>query len=208
MPRRCVLATAQARLPPSLDDGLLGAHRRRLLQRAGGRVLDLSLRWTPNLAAYRPGALSSLTVTGPRQPVPAVTGVPSPEVVADRAGTPTGTWDTIVFTFTLCAAERPAARLAAAAERLAPGGQVLVMEHIAGTGLTGVVQHLVNPLEWAAGTGCRFDLDVPAAARDAGLALVACALWVAATVPTPCLAGVLVPDPSTAPTATAPRGAP
>lgn len=188
---------ATAPLPASLDDGLLGAHRRRLLHRAAGRVLDLSAVWEPNLAAYHQSAVSSLVVTGrtvPRRDP----NVPIPEVVRSLADTAEGAFDTVVLAFTLCTVERPAQMLRDAAARLAPGGQLLVLDHVAGTGLTGMLQQLTGPLSWTFGTGCRFDLDIPGAARQAGLALVDCArfrLWVAATVPAPGLAGVLVPAP-------------
>jgi hypothetical protein len=191
------VATAQGRLPASLDDGVLGAHRRRLLHRAGGRVLDLSGLWEPNLAAYHPSAVTALVVTGPlggrarRDP-----GLPVPTAVPRLDDAPLGAFDTVVAAFSLCTEAEPATWLGDAARRLAPGGQMLVLQHVAGTGLTGVVQHLSEPFSWAAGTGCRLNLDVPAAARQAGLDLVDCArfrLWVAATVPVPGLAGVLVP---------------
>jgi SAM-dependent methyltransferase len=200
MPRRCLLATAQRHLPASLDDGLLGAHRRRLLHRAGGRVLDLSAWWRPNLLAYHRGSVTSVVVTDPDgvtdRAAFELDDVPVPEVAAGLADTPTGAFDTVVVAFTLCTLDRPSELLASAALRLAPGGRLLVLDHVAGTGVTGVLQHLTNPVERALRAGCRFDLDVPAAAREAGLALADCArfrLWVAATVPTPCLAGVLVP---------------
>lgn len=197
MARRCVVATAQAHLPAALDDGLLGAHRRRLLHRARGRVLDLSSRWEHNLPAYDASSVASIVATGGRRSRrdPAI---PLPLVVPQLADTPMGAFDTVVVAFTLCTVERPADLLAAAADRLVPGGQLLVLEHVAGTGLTGAVQYLTNPLSLALGVGCRFDLDVPAAARQAGLALIDCArfrLWVAAAVPAPGLAGVLVPEP-------------
>jgi hypothetical protein len=192
------VATAQGRLPTALDDGLLGAHRRRLLQRAAGRVLDLSGLWEPNLAAYPQSAVTALVVTGslggrarraPARPVP--TAVPR----LDDA--PLHAFDTVVAAFTLCTEAEPAAWLADAARRLAPGGQMLVLQHVGGTGLTGVIQHLTDPFSRAARTGCRLNLDVPAAARAAGLDLIDCArfrLWVASTVPVPALAGVLVPQ--------------
>jgi SAM-dependent methyltransferase len=192
------VATAQGRLPEALDDGLLGAHRRRLLHRAAGRVLDLSPRWEPNLAAYHHRAVTSVVVTGARRATDIDPEVPVPMVVPGLADAPEGAFDAVVMAFTLCTVDRPAQLLAAAAERLAPGGQLLVLQHVAGTGVTGLVQHLTNPLARALRTGCHFDLDVPAAARHAGLALVDCArfrLWVAAAVPVPGLAGVLVPTP-------------
>jgi SAM-dependent methyltransferase len=192
------VATAQGRLPAVLDDGLIGAHRRRLLHRAAGRVLDLSARWEPNLAAYHPGAVTSLVVTGSRRAADRDPAMPVPTVVPEVGDAPKGAFDAVVVAFTLCTVDRPAELLAAAAQCLAPGGQLLVLQHVAGTGVTGVVQHLTDPLARALRGGCRFDLDVPAAARNAGLALADCArfrLWVAAAVPVPGLAGVLVPTP-------------
>jgi SAM-dependent methyltransferase len=200
MARRCLVATALGHLPVALDDGLLGAHRRRLLHRAAGRVLDLSPRWEPNLLGYHRGRVEALTVTGHRGAGAAVTGVPRPDVVPRAADAEAGAFDTVVLAFAVCTADDPVQMLAEAARHLRPGGQVLVLEHVGGTGLTGMVQLLAGPAERALGMGCRFDLDVPAAAEGAGLVLSDCArfrLWVAVAVPTPCLAGVLVPRPPT-----------
>lgn len=205
MSRRCLLANAE-RLPGSLDAGRLGAHRRRLLRQAAGRVLDLSTGWEPNRLAFHQGAVTALTVTGPRRPLVAVPGVPTPEVVAAVDATPPGAYDCVVVCFTLCTQDDPGALLASAAARLVPGGRLLVLEHVGGTGFTGVLQHLAGPVEQRLRAGCRFDLDIPAAARAAGLVLADCdrfRSWVAA-VPTPCLAGALVALPVSAPPSPSP----
>ena len=140
MPRRCLLATAQGHIPASLDDGVLGAHRRRLLHRANGRVLDLSDWWEPNLLAYHRGALTSLVVTGRGGTGGRVPGVPEPEIVPRMADAPVGDFDTVVVALTLCTADRPADLLRQAGRRLVPGGRLLVFEADAAA-----VIHLMDP---------------------------------------------------------------
>jgi hypothetical protein len=214
MPRRCLLETAQRRLPASFDDGALDAHRRRLLHRAEGRVLDLSPHWESNLPSYRPARVAALTVTGPRRAPALPDGLPAPGVLPAgdvRVPLAEDRWDTVVLVFALCCAQAPTDLLSRAGAALATGGQVLVLEHVAGTGFTAAVQHLVNPWAWSLGRGCRFDLDVAATTRRAGMTLGDCArfkLWAAATVPTPCMAAVLRPRPArTHPAPPATRGA-
>jgi SAM-dependent methyltransferase len=198
MARRCLVATAVAQLPTSIDDGLLGTQRRRLLHRATGRVLDASALWGSNLSAYQPAAVASLAVTGAGGRVGRDPLVPVPQILPALADAPVAAFDTVVLAFTLCAVEQPVQLLTEAAARLAPGGQLLVLQHVAGTGLTGLLQQWTKPMVRAVKTVCRFDVDVPVLARRAGLALIDCdrfRIWVATSVPAPGLAGVLVPTP-------------
>jgi hypothetical protein len=198
MERRCVLAALAAHTPAVLDDGTLDAHRRRLLHRAEGRVLDLSARWAPNVAAYRRGALSALCVVDPtgRGRVEPPVGVPAARRLAEAGDAPAHCYDHVVVTFTLCAAPDPVGLLRAAVTHLAPGGRLLVLEHVRGTGLTGLVQHLAGPVGRRVRTGCRLDLDLAAAAVAADLDIVdggRFRLLIGAAVPAPCLAAVLRP---------------
>jgi hypothetical protein len=95
MPPRCLLSTAAGRLYPYREDPTLLAHRRRLLHRAEGRVLDLSDRWEADLACFRPAQVDSLTVgvrVGGRRLDRRLPGVPTlPWPVARRSGPRPGT---------------------------------------------------------------------------------------------------------------------
>jgi hypothetical protein len=77
--------------------------------------------------------------------------------------------------------------------RLRPGGQLLVLEHVLGTGLTGLAQRAAGPVGAALGAGCRVDMDLGPALRRAGFDLTDAArftAWLGSGVPTPYLAGV------------------
>lgn len=202
MPNRCLATAATEQVYPYHEPGSVSGHRRRLLHRASGGVLDLSTRWALNQACYRPGSIESLTVLGPPvafsrplewsdDPV-----VGRPEVVpgtVDSADPPVGAFDTVVSTMTLCTARDVAGTLSAVAGWLRPGGQLLVLEHVLGTGLTGLAQRALGPVGTALGTGCRVDLDLGPLLRRSGFDLVDAArftAWLGSGVPTPCLAGV------------------
>jgi hypothetical protein len=256
MASRCLLSTTAGRLYPYREDPTLLAHRRRLLHRAEGRVLDLSERWEADLACFRPAQVDSLTVAvrvGGRRRDRWLPGVPAlpwpvarrsgprqtasglnPTVVAASAGldalmgsdpgpaeaatardpltatlpedaqpVPDGpgflpVFDTVVASLTLCTVDSLDRTLDAIGSWLAPDGQILVVGHVLGTGVTGLVQSAFSPaggsaVARAGGLGCHLDQDLPTALRAAGLQLTDCARFttrIGALVPLPCLAGV------------------
>jgi hypothetical protein len=225
MSPRCLISTAAGRLPPYREDPTLLAHRRRLLHRADGRVLDLSDGWEADLACFRPAQVDSLTVAtrvGGRRRARWLPGVPTlPWPVTRRAGARTGVtglrptvvtasaaldvlmgpadspaYDTVVISLTLCTVDALDRTLHAIGSWLAPDGQILIVGHVLGTGVTGLVQSALGPAGGSAragGVGCHLDQDLPAALRAAGLQLTDCARFttrIGAVVPVPCLAGV------------------
>ncbi len=202
MPRRCLATAAMEQIYPYHEPRSISAHRRRILRRASGGVLDLSSRWVANRDLYLAGAVDSLTVLG----FPGRAGVPRGSVeghapmpteilggTLDTAEPPSGAFDTVVSTLALCTAADLDFTLSAVAGWLRPGGRLLVLEHVLGSGFTGLAQRLVGPVGGAASTACRIDNDLAAALRRAGFELIDAArftAWLAAGVPTPCLAGV------------------
>lgn len=93
----------------------------------------------------------------------------------------------------LCTVADLDATLASVARWLRPGGQLLVLEHVLGTGLIGLAQRAGAPFGTALGAGCDLRLDLGAGLRRAGFQLTDAArftAWLAMGVPTPYLAGV------------------
>lgn len=224
MARRCLVAAAQERLTPYRltphggDGPVLAGHRRRLLGRARGRVLDLSLRPNANRDIFAAGDVQELTVVA-GGPAPAEVWVPrgrgghqqgpaggrgvggSGQLSDVRLMTgslhadtfPPASFDTIVSVLTLCTVDVLGPMLDAIARWLGPGGQMLVLEHVRATGFTAMAQAMVTPFERRVLGGCRLDQDVIGACWDADLELTDAArfgLRMAGSLPIPCLAGV------------------
>lgn len=211
MPRRCVLAAAQERLAPYRQASGLAGHRRRLLTRARGRVLDLSLRSDAHRAALGTGRVSELTVVS-GGPAPSHLWVSAPPEDGETSGPLDGvrlmtgslhaeafapdSFDTVISVLTLCTVEAIDLMLAAIERWLAPTGQLLMLEHIRATGFTAMAQALVTPVEQRLVGGCRLDQDLVGASRRSALDLTDGARFsvrVATSLPIPCLAGVARP---------------
>lgn len=211
MPRRCLVAAARERVRPYREDATFVEHRRRLLVRASGRVLDLSLRPETNRALFSIGPVSQLTVVsgGPAPSEVWTTEPPEPDrppgglgdvrlitgPLHDGAFAP-ASFDTVVTILTLCTVRDLEAVLEAIAGWLAPTGQLLMLEHIRATGFTAMAQSLATPFERRLLGGCRLDQDLVGACRHADLDMTDRARFsvrVAASLPIPCLAGVARP---------------
>lgn len=209
MPRRCFVAAAQERLTPFGEDlPVLAEHRRRLLRRADGRVLDLSLRPNANRDVFAAADVQELTVVvGGKAPsqlwVPERPGASRPvgdvrlmtgSLHANAFGP--SSFDTVVSVLTLCTVEVLGPMLDAIVRWLTPEGQLLVLEHVRATGFTAMAQAIATPLERRFLRGCHLDQDLVRACRDADLDLTDGARFgvrMAASLPIPCLAGVARP---------------
>lgn len=86
---------------------------------------------------------------------------------ADRMLLDDASVDHVVGTLVLCTVQDPAAVLAEIRRILKPGGSFYFMEHVHGTGWTGVSQNLLElPWRWMFG-GCRLNRDTESTIRDA-----------------------------------------
>jgi SAM-dependent methyltransferase len=166
-------------------DGLRAA----LLARAAGDVLELGVGTGLNLARYpRGAALASYTgvdlsagmlararaaaAAAPNLPPGAALRFVRADVVA--LPFPDSSFDTVVDTFSLCVFPDPAAALREAARVARPGGRVLLLEHArAPNALAGAYQDLTAGVVAATAKGCRWNDDVLALVRGAGLEPVA-----------------------------------
>lgn len=114
------------------------ARRRELLALARGRTLELGAGTGLNLPHY-PDAVDELVLAEPAAPMRrrlenavrrggrAATVLDAP---AERLPVDDGSIDTVVATLVLCSVEQPAAVLDEIRRVLAPGGQLLFLEHV------------------------------------------------------------------------------
>lgn len=175
---RLFAAAYDAALAPAERAGLSG-RRRRLLSPARGRVLEVGAGTGLNLDHY-PAAVDRLELIEPNAAMRSrlagrVTRSSMPAEV--HAGTladapvPEGVFDTVVATLVLCTVPDLAAALDRIAALLAPGGQLLFLEHGRAPRLWGRAQAVATPAWRRLAAGCRLDRDVPVALRGAGFVI-------------------------------------
>ena len=154
--------------------------RRETLATARGRVLEVGAGTGLNVQLY-PGTVTGITLAEPDAPMAArlrrrVSGASHPvEVVqapAEQLPFADGSFDTVVSTLVLCTVADMAASLREIARVLAPGGQLLFVEHVrAGHGrLVRWQERLHEPWRRFA-CGCHCNRDTAVALRDNGFAV-------------------------------------
>ncbi len=97
----------------------------------------------------------------------------STAALADRS-LPPGGYETVVSIHALCAVHDLDAAIRRIDELLAPGGKVLVLEHVRAPGLRGRMQDLNTPIWRLAPFGCHANRDVIGALRRNGFAVTDC----------------------------------
>lgn len=169
---------------PLMDRALaapqVGELRTRLLAGARGRVLEVGIGTGLNLPHY-PAAVRSLEALvreealdarvqararGTRREVVHVRGDAARAPLAPRC------IDTLVCTFVLCSVDDPRAALAEFARLLAPGGQLLIAEHVRSPRpVERAFQRALTPLHRHWACGCRLDRDLGAELTATGFEL-------------------------------------
>jgi ubiquinone/menaquinone biosynthesis C-methylase UbiE len=154
--------------------------RAEVLSGASGRVLEIGGGTGLNLSHY-PAAVESLSVTEPdpfmarklREKVDAA-APPFPveviECAAERLPFDDGSFDTVVSTLVLCTVQDPDAAAAEVGRVLAPGGRLLLLEHVRDPEegrLARWQDRLERPWGWMA-AGCHPNRDTAATLRRAG----------------------------------------
>jgi ubiquinone/menaquinone biosynthesis C-methylase UbiE len=168
----------ERRILPHLINGCCGSKpvsrlRAEVVPLASGRVLELGIGSGRNLRFYDPDRVSSVVGIDPSPELRAIAlGAERPaglaiEFVDGEAETlpfGSGSFDTVVCTFTLCSVRDPAAVLEEARRVLAPGGRFLFCEHGQAPD-PGVVrwQRRIDPLWGRAFGGCHVSRPVEAA---------------------------------------------
>lgn len=164
------------------EDAGLREMRRELLAQARGRVLELGAGTGLNLGHY-PQGIESLTMV---EPDPHMTkqlrdklgqsGRTAEVSVVEAPGEslpfPDGSFDSVVVTLVLCTVPDQAATLAEIKRVLAPGGQLLFLEHVRAHSpeLAKWQDRLEGPWKFLA-DGCRCNRDTVAAISAAGFAV-------------------------------------
>jgi SAM-dependent methyltransferase len=164
------------------EDAGLREMRRELLTQARGRVLELGAGTGLNLEHY-PQSIESLTMVEPdphmtkqlRQKL-ADSGKAAEISVVEAPGEdlpfPDRSFDTVVVTLVLCTVPDQAASLAEIKRVLAPGGQLLFLEHVRAhdDGLAKWQDRLEGPWRFLA-DGCHCNRDTVSAIDAAGFEL-------------------------------------
>ena len=160
-----------------LEQVLLGAWRRRIGARAGGRVLEIGAGTGSQLRWYAPGAVvtalepdRAMAARARRRAARAHAPVEIVIGSAEELPFAAGSFDTVVFTFAFCSVADTAKVLAELRRVLVPGGRLLMLEHVHLPWRPGRrLQSRAAPAWAAAAGGCRLDRDTVGLVRAAGL---------------------------------------
>lgn len=175
-----IVAAIYDRMLAGSERAGLAQRRAELLAAARGRVLELGAGTGANLAAY-PRELDSLTMVEPdphmARRLSAKLSARPPgfaheliEARAERLPFDDDAFDTVVATLVLCTIPDPERALAEVARVLAPGGSLLVIEHVRDPDSPRRARwqdRLERPWGWLAG-GCHPNRDTATTLRAAG----------------------------------------
>jgi ubiquinone/menaquinone biosynthesis C-methylase UbiE len=172
----------------SLYEPLLGVSERNgladlragLLARADGRTLELGAGTGLNLGHY-PAEVTELVLSEPEAPMAArlerrvrARGLPARIVRAGAEELPfaDASFDTVVATLVFCTVGGLERSLGEVRRVLAPGGQLLFLEHVRHPDPARARrQERLTPIQRRVACGCHFDRATPAAIVRSGLAL-------------------------------------
>lgn len=153
----------------------MGERRERLLAGARGEVLEIGGGTGANLPHYRNAERVVVTEPDPfmREKLwPKLAGTGVPVEVSDAGAQslpfPDDDFDAVVSTLVLCTVPDQRAALAEIRRVLRPGGQLLFLEHVRGTGRVARWQDRILPLWRRLFAGCHPNRDTLAAIEAAG----------------------------------------
>lgn len=169
-----IVAAAYDPVLARAERGWLGRSRRRLLGQLHGTVVELGAGTGANLRhatqnlevarwiATEPTAAMRLRLEPRAEAAARRLGVPVGVVAAPAEALPLdeGSVDTVLSTLTLCTVQDPQAALAEVRRVLAPGGQLVLLEHVASHGAWFAVQRAVEPVWRRLARGCHLTRDL------------------------------------------------
>jgi len=168
----------------ALDRPLIAEHRRQLLARAHGRILEIGFGTGLNLPHYPP-SVRQITAIDPNQGMSrrarrrirqAGIAVELCPLSSEQLPFADGAFDCIVSTFTLCSVRDVSRGLAEVYRVLAPGGQLLFLEHgLAPDAAIQKWQRRLNPLQVLFGDGCHLDRRITTLVAGLPFSSVDCA---------------------------------
>jgi ubiquinone/menaquinone biosynthesis C-methylase UbiE len=162
----------------ALGNPQLGKYRRRALETARGKVLEVGFGTGLNLPYY-PQSVSEIMAIDSENLLADKTArrikeaaVPVHFVQLDASGRlpfADATFDSIITTWTLCSIEEVAAALAEMRRLLKPEGQYIFLEHgRSEDAKTARWQDRFNPIEKAIGAGCNINRPIDRLIKTAG----------------------------------------
>jgi SAM-dependent methyltransferase len=169
-------------------------HRARGAASADGRVLEIGARDIGDLLRYRRVSFLALVQPCPnvrsRHTTLRVPAVQLSEARLEGLPFPTGAFDVVICSFSLCSADQPHRALAEISRVLRPTGHLTFLEHTRGPGAVGRMQDRVEAMLRGSGR-CRPNLDVPEEFRKAGFVLRESDLfWPNESLNTPLVEGI------------------
>ena len=171
-----VFAAMYDRMMAASEDAGLREQRRALIAQASGRTLEIGAGTGLNAAHY-PDRVTDLVFAEPEAPMAArlrarVARGKVVEAPAEGLPFPDDSFDTVVSTLVLCTVDDTAKAYAEIGRVLAPGGRLLLLEHVRSEDpkLAKWQDRLHGPWHWV-GRGCHCNRDTAAGLRRAGFSV-------------------------------------